>query len=83
MSVGTGGEFSLVQPGMEVYSSDVEQLGQVQEVRTSGFTLHRRKGEPRFVPRDAVAEVSEAEHRVDLSIPAAEIDTIDWKNPAP
>jgi hypothetical protein len=64
----------LVQPGMDVYDRDAEPLGRVQAIEGSGFRVTQTRGPDLFVPRSAVAEVSEVDRRVDLSIPSAELN---------
>ena len=64
------------QPGMEVCACDAEPLGRVIEVRVDGLLVEAPKGNTTiFVPRDAIAEVSESERRVDLRLTAEELTT--------
>lgn len=66
----------MVQPGMTVYSSDAEYIGRVQAVEGPGFTVEDDDGGRTVMPRDAVADVSETDHRVDLRLTLAEVETL-------
>lgn len=78
MSTGMGPSMSSIQPGMTVCGSDAEVVGTVREVRVDGIVVAPKKGTPAFVPRDAVAEVSESEHRVDLAVSSAAMQDAAW-----
>ena len=73
----------LVQPGMEVYDKESKRVGQVKTVVGGGFQIGDAKGHDLFVPRDAVAEVSETERRVDLTIAAGELAALGQEGMAP
>jgi hypothetical protein len=62
---------SMIQPGMDVFGSDAEHVGRVREVRTGVILVERPKG-ALAIPRNVILEVSEAERRVDLTVPAAQ-----------
>lgn len=66
----------MVQPGMSVYSADAEYIGRVQGVDGPRFTVANDDGGQTVMPRDAVAAVSETDHRVDLRLTLAEIETL-------
>jgi hypothetical protein len=60
---------SMIQPGMDVFSSDAEHVGRVKELRADSILIEVPKGVgPVTVPRDSIVEVSETERRVDLSM---------------
>lgn len=65
----------MVQPGMTVYSADAEYIGRVQGVDGPRFTVEHDDGGRTVMPRDAVAGVSETDHRVDLRLTLAEVET--------
>ena len=64
---------SMPQPGMQVFACDAEPVGLVQEVRTDGLLVESTKSGSVLIPRDAIAEVSESERRIDLTITPDEI----------
>ncbi len=66
----------MVQPGMTVYSADAEYVGRVQGVDGPRITVAHDDGGQMVMPRDVVALVSETEHRVDLRLTLAEIETL-------
>jgi hypothetical protein len=64
---------SMPQPGMQVFASDAKPVGRVQEVRTDGLLVEATKIGHVLIPRALIAEVSEAERRVDLKATHREI----------
>jgi hypothetical protein len=66
----------MVQPGMEVYDKDSKRVGQVRAVEPGGFRVAGKRNSDVFVPRAAVVEVSEVEHRVDLAVAATELGNL-------
>lgn len=62
----------MVQPGMAVYGCDAERVGKVRTVQGDRILVEGPKGVNLAIPRTVVQEVSEVEHRVDLTIPAAQ-----------
>jgi hypothetical protein len=72
----------VIQPGMEVFGCDAEHIGRVGEVRADSILVEAPKGAgPVTIPRDVISEVSEAEHRIDLSLTASDIQNQSWTTP--
>lgn len=76
---------SMVQPGMEVVGSDFESLGRVTRVPGRYFIVEHkrllRSPETYYIPRDAIEEVVEVDHRVVLNIASDRIDEMGWTKP--
>jgi hypothetical protein len=74
----TRADFASIQPGMQVFTADAEQVGQVDEVLSAGIRVSgSKKSGPRFVPIGAIAEVSESERRIDLNVPTDQLASIE------
>jgi hypothetical protein len=74
-------ELSVVQPGWEVYSSDGERVGRVDEVALDQFTLELEVVGGSSVPIPFGSVTDAADGRVDLDLPAEEIGGIAWEDP--
>jgi hypothetical protein len=72
---------NVVQPGWEVYSSDGERIGRVDEVGPDQLRMELEllAGSSVRIPLDAIVDA--ADGRVDLDLPADAVGEAAWEDP--
>jgi ferritin-like metal-binding protein YciE len=70
---------SQIRPGMQVVGSDMENVGQVKDVRDNDFLIDIPMRRDVYAPLDAIQSTDGS--RVVLNIPASNVGNMNWPNP--